>query len=1317
MSEDMMSNGKADNEERSAVTGKLDSMSKDDLVKLVKNQILFRKKLENKLVELTTASASFNRTEEQLRNQIDCEQVKYSKLTDDLEQSKLQQVKLQEELDNLRNELSVVRSSLSDESQKSSSHLELLTNLISVTTDLFQLPISLPELIDSEFLRIYKTELEQKQESYRRTCELIEQDKLRLQERLEDLEFFSEEIKLENDDLRSKKAKYQQEKQLQEQEIDNYRRQIEDFEEQFLELQRESQYDQSQQACENTDEIILQCMNYILHQIDDEHNHPKICKSSSTSSLLLSSDIPALLHSVGITNSTDDEFSTPLTFESVLRLCTLLIERCRVLQYILLKKDDTPEVEQVYHNQCITFLQNNQIDQCRICLRKQDHLILDTLFEQIYSGMNQTIQSNDWQIIIEKSHDQGTSPYLRLEFDHFKFVSTEIEQDLREQRHQIEQLIKQNEEQRRELSDLKKRLFSNDIIKQLKEQQGQLEQQLLQQCEKTLQLENFFKEENLDKYRLEYLKQIEVSYHELQTKFHVAEKLEEQLKELNEKFHEKELQFKRQHELFDKLKRDYERQHACLLERDEKIRYLELEINEHEQFKENLIEKFQKDIEQQKQILLSVTQNHDQCSLSVSRQQREEFEQLIGTKANENQLLTERICQLETDRKTFLLDKDKLMNEIQILNDQIKIERKKLNNEMQFLMEKITNLEKEKLECIQNNNELKQQLQSSTHRFENTMEKANATMEQGTIQLRQNEEFDKIREENIKLQQTINELKQGADQDLKEKYQKMKVLLTRLKKELQDKTHHTKQNLIDLELADYEKTIETLKNELISKEKDIQDLRDELLTSTEKYACLKLEIENLEQQKNQTDHRANKFKALLDTAKKELQQAKINELKWHQSEDYARESTTKYQQEFDQQKILIHQLINEKQQLNDKLTNQNEVHQRTMHGLEQDLRIVKHDLDVTKKHYDTLQDDFNNYKIRAQSVLKQQQANQQERTPPLVDKQAELESTIEKLRDNLQQANEKIESLISENAALEKERTRLIEIQAKLITDSKKREQELRKQCQIEIEKNASGLTKQINNQEDTIKTLTLQTETMSIAYKEQIATIEIDHKHLISTLQNQIEASELEIQQFKLHISSLQQIIDENQYQTKHIGINDSTLAWSDPIDQPAEKVELLNNAHESQEISLKPNEQNDWHQLQEECNQMKIRFTETNELLTESEVTNSHLTEQITFLKDEIRRIERNMERNESISNLEYLKNIIMKFFVLKSIPERLQLIPVLVTMLKLSPDEQNQLVRVANLSLTIMNENLPTNESSSQQMTNSANSSSWSSYLNIW
>lgn len=183
------------------------------------------------------------------------------------------------------------------------------------------------------------------------------------------------------------------------------------------------------------------------------------------------------------------------------------------------------------------------------------------------------------------------------------------------------------------------------------------------------------------------MKQIELSYNELQTKLHIAEKLEEQLKDINEKFHEKESQLKRHHDLFDKLRNDYERQHSYLVERDEKIRLLQFEIDEHEQFKENLIEKFQKEFEQQKQILLNATQNHEQRSSSVSKQQqRDEFEHLIEIKTKENENLLERIHQLETQ-----------LNELQL----IKMDKKKFINESQLLTEKITNLEKEKIELIQ----------------------------------------------------------------------------------------------------------------------------------------------------------------------------------------------------------------------------------------------------------------------------------------------------------------------------------------------------------------------------------------------------------------------------------------------------------------------------------------------------------------------------------------------------------------------------------------------------------------------------------------
>ena len=143
----------------------------------------------------------------------------------------------------------------------------------------------------------------------------------------------------------------------------------------------------------------------------------------------------------------------------------------------------------------------------------------------------------------------------------------------------------------------------------------------------------------------------------------------------------------------------------------------------------------------------------------------------------------------------------------------------------------------------------------------------------------------------------------------------MKILLTRLKKELQDKNHQPKQSLIDLELADYEKTIDNLKKDLANKDKDLQDLREELSNSTEKSLCLKKEIQNLEEQKSQTEERANKFKALLDMAKKELQHAKDQHFQKHQNEDYLTNLIETLQSQLEKKNLLINQLNTERQQL------------------------------------------------------------------------------------------------------------------------------------------------------------------------------------------------------------------------------------------------------------------------------------------------------------------------------------------------------------------------------------------------------------------
>jgi len=100
---------------------------------------------------------------------------------------------------------------------------------------------------------------------------------------------------------------------------------------------------------------------------------------------------------------------------------------------------------------------------------------------------------------------------------------------------------------------------------------------------------------------------------------------------------------------------------------------------------------------------------------------------------------------------------------------------------------------------------------------------------------------------------------------------------------------------------------------------------------------------------------------------------------------------------------------------------------------------------------------------------------------------------------------------------------------------------------------------------------------------------------------------------------------------------------------------------------------------QYKSDLNKSKLQLEHLNELLNESELNNARLTEQINLLKEEIRRLERNQEREKSISNMEYLKNVVYKFLTFSSTQERAQLLPVLSTMLRLSQEEQNTIMSI--------------------------------------
>lgn len=105
-------------------------------------------------------------------------------------------------------------------------------------------------------------------------------------------------------------------------------------------------------------------------------------------------------------------------------------------------------------------------------------------------------------------------------------------------------------------------------------------------------------------------------------------------------------------------------------------------------------------------------------------------------------------------------------------------------------------------------------------------------------------------------------------------------------------------------------------------------------------------------------------------------------------------------------------------------------------------------------------------------------------------------------------------------------------------------------------------------------------------------------------------------------------------------------------------------------------------------ELNTSQKQLKQLTMMLNDAEKNCSRYEQQNKFLKEDIRRLQRSVDRHNEIQNMEYLKNIIIKFITLSSGVEKYHLVPVINKLLKLSPDEQKQIETIAKGSISDQN-----------------------------
>ncbi|XP_061288518.1 GRIP and coiled-coil domain-containing protein 2 [Bos javanicus] len=561
---------------------------------------------------------------------------------------------------------------------------------------------------------------------------------------------------------------------------------------------------------------------------------------------------------------------------------------------------------------------------------------------------------------------------------------------------------------------------------------------------------------------------------------------------------------------------------------------------------------------------------------------------------------------------------------------------------------------------------------------------------------------------------SVNELEELQLQLQKEKKQLQKTMqeLELVRKDAQQTT------LMNMEIADYERLMRELNQKLSNKNSKIEDLEQEIKIQKQKQETLQEEMTSLQAVLQQYEEKNTKIKQLLVKTKKELadlRQAETDHLMLQASLKGELEAS---QQQVEVYKIQLAEVTAEKHKAHEHLKASADQHQRTLGAYQQRVSALQEECREARAEQAAVTSEFESYKVRVHNVLKQQKNKSVSQTEAEGAKQERehLEMLIDQLKLKLQDTQNSLQISTSELQALQCEHCALLERHNRVLQEAVGKEAELReKLCSVQSENSAlKAEHAQIVDQ------LTAQHEALRAGFREQVRQLQEEHRRTVETLQQQLcrlEAQLLEPRSepaTRSPASSQQPLRSLRERRSADLpfldvqvtareegeGMETTDLEHGSPASTPAQSLEQLLS---SPEARLEPPA---WHneftkeELVQKLNSTTKSADHLNGLLRETEATNAILMEQIKLLKSEVRRLERNQEREKSAANLEYLKNVLLQFILLKPGSERARLLPVVDTMLQLSPEEKTRLAAAAQGE----------EESGSR-------SSGWASYLHSW
>eukprot|EP00117_Sycon_ciliatum_P019653 scpid8038/ scgid1387/ GRIP and coiled-coil domain-containing protein 2; 185 kDa Golgi coiled-coil protein len=595
----------------------------------------------------------------------------------------------------------------------------------------------------------------------------------------------------------------------------------------------------------------------------------------------------------------------------------------------------------------------------------------------------------------------------------------------------------------------------------------------------------------------------------------------------------------------------------------------------------------------------------------------------------------------------------------------------------------------------------------------------------------------------------VTGLRQEAD-SVRGKYEDQSQKRESLAKELEQvRKEASKSNLMNLELDDYERTITSLESrikELEGKVAEADTLYEKQVTISESF---KKDVAAVEGQKVQAEKDKSKIKQLALKTKKELADAQQQISTLEEEHRALRDQLENASQSTESGKVEVSQMATELVTLREQLQVQLEAHRRTEQLLQQRLSSAQAELSSSKNQLATVQADYETYKVRVHSVLKQQkqkpQAPEDSSLKELCDQRAD---SVQQLNRQLADMTEALSTSSKEREEVEDELQQLNDRYSMLRAEAQQQERDFRDRLEKLQTQHASSELERV----ETMRQLNSQSEALTAAFKEETARLRDQHaseakfmsernqslQDQLASVIGQLGSAEETVAQLRSKIASEQAQAtigaasgksQQHRAVVKPLSLQLSGSAASEEVasasSPPAATVaspvvapsvaasfeKLLNSplALADDQASTAGSDASS-----HGAASLKRQVQHVTDLLNESEANSQLLTQQVAILKEEIRRLERNEARREEVANFEYLKNVVIKFLSSDGKGQK-DLIPVLDTLLKLSPQEK-LFIEKASSGRAVAQPNLIPDTDGARRAASAAYSNV-SSYMRSW